>query len=180
MECCIFIVFIIIMIASGALSGKKTSSSGGGNESVNLDDIFNEVMKVSNKNSSSSNIGMNNSMSALPSVQPQPQPSRRRSNRPAPNRSLSTPNVSRQSLVTPTSHGSHNCEEVNYDQLGSLEGGTGSFNLGEPEPVVSYTQQPQIKIGREDLLKSFIMSEVLQRYDINRIYSRIPPIKNDD
>ena len=170
------------MIASGALTGKKSSSSsGGGNETVNLDDIFNEVMKVSNqKSSSSSNIGMNNSMGALPLVQPQPQPqpSRRRNNRQASN--LPTPNVSRQALVTPTSHGNHNCDEVNYDHLGSLEGGTGSFNLGEPEHVVSYTQQPQIKIGREDLLKSFIMSEVLQRYDINRIYSRIPPIKNDD
>ena len=180
MECCIFIVFIIIMIASGALSGKKTSSSGGGNESVNLDDIFNEVMKVSNqKSSSSSNIGMNNSMGALPPAQPLPQPSRRRNNRQAP--SQPSPRVSRQSLVTPTSHGNHNCDEVNYDHLGSLEGGTGSFNLGgEPEHVVSYAQQNQIKIGREDLLKSFIMSEVLQRYDINRIYSRIPPIKNDD
>ena len=176
MECCVFIAFVIIMIAAGAFNGKKTTSSSGGNETVNLDDIFNEVMKVSNKNSSSSKIGMNNSMSALPPVQPQP--SRRRNNRQISN--LPTPNVSRQSLVTPTSHGSHNCEEVNYDHLGSLEGGTGSFNLGEPEPVVSYTQQPQIKIGREDLLKSFIMSEVLQRYDINRIYSRIPPIKNDD
>lgn len=177
MECCIFVAFVIIMIASGALTGKKSSSSGGGNETVNLDEIFNEVMKVSNqKSSSSSNIGMNNSRGALPPVQPQP--SRRRNNRQASN--LPTPNVSRQALVTPTSHGNHNCDEVNFDHLGSLEGGTGSFNLSEPEPVVTYTQQPQIKIGREDLLKSFIMSEVLQRYDINRIYSRIPPIKNDD
>lgn len=166
MECCSFIIFLIIIIAAVSSSPKKVNSNAG-SDNVNLDDIFNDVMKISNQRTGSSK--------ALVTPPQSSQQQRRRSrNAPAAQQS------SRQSMVTPTDHGSHNCEEVNYDNLSSLEGGTGSFNLGEPEPVVSFTQETKVKIGREDLLKSFIMSEVLQRYDINRIYSRIPSIKEDD
>ena len=171
MNCCPIIIFIIIIIASLSSSTKKTRS-GGDNENINLDDIFKDVMNASKSNAS---LNSSDTTSSLPLVTPQNQPSRRRNNR-AENSAKS----SRTSMTTPTSHGSHNCEEVNYDKLGSLEGGTGSFNLSEPEPTSVVTERPQVKIGREDLLKSFIMSEVLQRYDINRIYSRIPPIKSDD
>ncbi|MBR4329000.1 MAG: hypothetical protein IKP71_04040 [Candidatus Riflebacteria bacterium] len=167
MECCVFIVVFIVLIASGAFNAKKNTSIDSSGDNVNLDDIFNDVMKLSNQRTGSSK--------ALVTPPQSSQQQRRRSrNTPAMQQSP------RQLMVTPTEHGSHNCEEVNYDKFSSLEGGTGSFNLGEPEPVVAYTQETKVKIGREDLLKSFIMSEVLQRYDINRIYSRIPPIKEDD
>ncbi len=167
MECCIFIVVIIFLIATGAFNGKKNTSIDNSSDNVNLDDIFNDVMKLSNQRTGSPK--------ALVTPTQSSQQQRRRSrNTPAMQQSP------RQSMVTPTEHGSHNCEEVNYDNFSSLEGGTGSFNLSASEPVVAYTQETKIKIGREDLLKSFIMSEVLQRYDINRIYSRIPPIKEDD
>lgn len=167
MECCVFIAVFIILIASGAFNTKKNTSIDSSGDNVNLDDIFNDVMKLSNQRTGSSK--------ALVTPPQSSQQQRRRSrNTPAMQQSP------RQSMVTPTEHGSHNCEEVNFDNFSSLEGGTGSFNLGEPEPVAAYTQETKIKIGREDLLKSFIMSEVLQRYDINRIYSRIPPIKEDD
>ena len=170
MECCVFIIVIIFLIASGAFNGKKNNAIGSG-DNVNLDDIFKDVMKNSNQGLGSSK----------PLVTPPQQSSQsRRMSRSASNKNTNAGQISRQSLTTPTSHESHSCEEVNYDKLGSLEGGTGSFNLGEPEPVVTRVQETKVKIGREDLLKSFIMSEVLQRYDINRIYSRIPSIKNDD
>lgn len=170
MEGCLFFIFLIVVIIANASTSKKNNSLGNSSDNVNLDDIFNEVMKVSNQRTSS----------PKPLVTPPPQTPQPRRSRSSSNRNASIPQTSRQALTTPTNHGSHNCEEVNYDNFGSLEGGTGSFNLGEPEPVVTYTQETKIKIGREDLLKSFIMSEVLQRYDINRIYSRIPPIKTDD
>ena len=175
MEGCIFFIVIIFLIATSATNSKKNKSiSSGSNDNINLDDIFNEVMKVSNQGTGSSR-----SMNTL-ATPPQPAQQPRRKTRTSSNRNPNPGQISRVSLTTPTNHDSHICEDVNYDNLGSLEGGTGSFNLGEPEHVVTYTQETKIKIGREDLLKSFIMSEVLQRYDINRIYSRIPPIKNDD
>ncbi len=170
MECCVFIIVIIFLIASGAFNGKKNNAIGSGGDNVNLDDIFKDVMKNSNQGLGSSK----------PLVTPPQQSSQSRRMSRSASRNANAGQISRQSLTTPTSHESHSCEEVNYDKLGSLEGGTGSFNLGEPEPVVTRVQETKVKIGREDLLKSFIMSEVLQRYDINRIYSRIPSIKNDD
>ena len=36
------------------------------------------------------------------------------------------------------------------------------------------------KLSRQDLLKTFVLSEVLQRYNINRIYERIPGIRSED
>ena len=167
MECCVFIVVIIFLIATGAFNNKKNTSIDSSGDNVNLDDIFNDVMKLSNQKTGSSKALV---------TPPQSSQQQRRRSRNAPAMQQSP----RQSMITPTEHGSHNCEEVNYDNLSSLEGGTGSFNLSEPEPVVVQNQETKVKIGREDLLKSFIMSEVLQRYDINRIYSRIPPIKEDD
>ena len=37
-----------------------------------------------------------------------------------------------------------------------------------------------MRLSREQLIKSFIFSEILQRHDINRIYDRIPSIREDD
>ncbi|MBP5469892.1 MAG: hypothetical protein J6Z11_11690 [Candidatus Riflebacteria bacterium] len=174
MEClqCIFVaVFVIIAIISNVSKIKDSlpSSSGDTNPSMDLDEIF---RKVSGESGGSS-------QSSLPDYQP-PATAGRRRRRPALNTPKVTPNPSRESMTTPSSHNSHNCEEVNFDNLGSLEGGTGSFNLGEPAQVLPQQEKPKVTIGREDLLKSFIMSEVLQRYDINRIYSRIPSIKKDE
>ena len=113
---------------------------------------------------------------------PMPQQrSRRKSNRAVLDKSASNRvNDSKNYLTTPSKHDDHICEDVNYDNISSLEGGTGSFNLGEPEPSVVLYEPTKVSIGREDLLKSFIISEVMQRYDINRIYSRIPSVKSDD
>jgi len=169
-ECLIFAIIIIASIISNVNKVKSDSLSNAGSDNVNLDDIFNDVMKASNQKLGSSKPLVTPS---LPAAQP------RRTSRPA-SRSANASQAQRQSLITPTTHDSHNCNDVNYDKLGSLEGGTGSFNLGNSEPVAARVQETKVKIGREDLLKSFIMSEVLQRYDINRIYSRIPSIKNDD
>lgn len=38
---------------------------------------------------------------------------------------------------------------------------------------------PGIKLGRENLVQAFVISEVLKRYDINRIYERIPGVHRD-
>ena len=170
-ECIFVAVFIIIAIISNVSKIKDSlpSSSGDTNPSMDLDEIF---RKVSNESGASSQSG-------LPEYQP-PATSRRRRRRAALNTPNVSPNPSRGSMTTPSNHGNHNCEEVNYDNLGSLEGGNGSFNLGEPAQGLPQQERPKVTIGREDLLKSFIMSEVLQRYDINRIYSRIPSIKKDE
>ena len=166
-ECIIFAIIIIASIVSNLSKAKNNSSLDSSN--VNLDDIFNDIVETTNRNSPSN----------LPSSQPMARQMQRKRTKSLPGNANV---VSRQSLSKPTVHSDHNCEEVNYDNLGSLEGGTGSFNLGESEDTnrASYNEQTKISIGREDLLKSFVMSEVLQRYDINRIYSRIPSIKSDE
>lgn len=82
-------------------------------------------------------------------------------------------------LTTPTEHKSHNCDDVNYDNLDSLMGKSNSFNIAQPE-IEYETGISSLRLGKDDLLRSFIMSEVLQRYDINRIYSRIPSARTDE
>lgn len=83
------------------------------------------------------------------------------------------------SMTTVTVH-DHDCGSVNYDEMDVLTGKEGSFNLSDSEaPYYEPLQKSKISITRKDLLKSFIMNEVLQRYDINRIYSRIPSSKSD-
>ncbi len=37
-----------------------------------------------------------------------------------------------------------------------------------------------LKLDRNNLLKAFIMSEVMTRYDINRIYERVPGVRQDE
>jgi hypothetical protein len=46
------------------------------------------------------------------------------------------------------------------------------------EPAIE--TKPAVSFGREDLLKAFIMNEVMQRYDLNRIYERIPSFNKDE
>lgn len=173
-ECFIFAIIIIASIVSN-LSKVKSNSDDSSN--VNLDDIFNDIVKTSRDSSGS--LPSSQRASFPPSNQPVAKQFQRKRTKSLPG-NVNT--VSRQSMSSPTIHTDHNCEEVNYDNLGSLEGGTGSFNLGVPEEPArtSYREQTKISIGREDLLKSFVMSEVLQRYDINRIYSRIPSVKSDE
>ena len=173
MECCLF--FIVIIIISALSKGNTQKSNSSSNDVANLEDIFNEITKKTGRDIA--NLPSN----SLPTPSMPVQQPRRRNKRTAIERaSGGNANLSINSLTTPTSHVNHDCEAVNYDNLGSLEGGTGSFNLGEPEPSVVEIQPTKIKIGREELLKSFIISEVMQKYDINRIYSRIPSIKSDD
>ena len=38
----------------------------------------------------------------------------------------------------------------------------------------------KISFGKNDILKAFIMQELLQRHDINKIYERIPDIRRDE
>lgn len=43
----------------------------------------------------------------------------------------------------------------------------------------SLTSKSEFSLKREDLVKSFILSEVMTRYNLNRIYDRIPDFKDD-
>mgnify|MGYP000911253462 FL=1 len=83
--------------------------------------------------------------------------------------------------------------EVNYDAMPTLSGRT-NYEDEIPDARVSFMaksgastdqNEPRLhhdgfKLSRQDLLKSFVLSEVLQRYDINRIYERIPGIRSED
>lgn len=82
--------------------------------------------------------------------------------------------------------------EVNYDELPTLTGRTNYEDDHEDEKslaaaaVVEQAHSPGLSfsnrftISREDLLKTVVLSEVLQRYNINRIYDRIPGLNSDE
>ena len=60
-------------------------------------------------------------------------------------------------------------------------------NLGKVSKDMEWTNnksKPSIsfsmKLSKEEIVKSFIFSEVLRRYDINRIYDRIPGVNRDE
>ncbi len=76
---------------------------------------------------------------------------------------------------------------VNYERQARDESAPGDqlseearkmFELGRQEqPAKSpVAPPPKINFDRESIIKAFVMSEVLQRYDLERIYSRIPGI----
>lgn len=46
--------------------------------------------------------------------------------------------------------------------------------------VSSPISPEELRFNREELLKAFVMSEVMQRYNLHRIYSRIPGIKTEE
>ncbi len=83
--------------------------------------------------------------------------------------------------------------EVNYDELPTVSGRT-NYEDEIPDARVSFMaksgastdqNEPRLhhdgfKLSRQDLLKTFVLSEVLQRYNINRIYERIPGIRSED
>ena len=83
--------------------------------------------------------------------------------------------------------------EVNYDAMPTLSGRT-NYEDEIPEARASamvrltaaadddseHRHRDSFRLSRQDLLKSFVLSEVLQRYDINRIYERIPGIRSED
>ncbi len=82
--------------------------------------------------------------------------------------------------------------EVNYDELPTLTGRTNYEDNHEDEKslaaaaVVEQAHSPGLSfsnrftISREDLLKTVVLTEVLQRYNINRIYDRIPGLNSDE
>jgi len=78
--------------------------------------------------------------------------------------------------------------EVNYDNLTPLTGVDRNQTLAEKLmssslPTARDQAQPQsVNLGfnREKLIQAFIMSEVMTRYDINRIYERVPGVSNDN
>lgn len=160
------LLFLIVVIVISVLSSsKKAKTDDSLTDSPGLDDIFKEVMAAS-KAANGGN--QNNALSSGTKYQ---QPRKQSKKNKA---SLGS------SLTTPSNHSGHKCDDVNYDQLDSLMGKSENFNLGEPEPYYEPLKKPDFSMTRDDLLKSFIMSEVLQRYDINRIHSRIPSAKTDD
>lgn len=83
--------------------------------------------------------------------------------------------------------------EVNYDDMPTVSGRT-NYEDEIPEARASAMVKSEVsidqaearrhhdgfKLSRQDLLKTFVLSEVLQRYDINRIYERIPGIRSED
>lgn len=82
-------------------------------------------------------------------------------------------------------------ESGNYDNLPAVSGRTNyeeagkgaTSSAGQAGRVELFRDEPQMShfaISRDDLLKTVILSEVLQRYNINRIYDRIPGIKSDN
>ncbi|MEW6709196.1 MAG: hypothetical protein AB1403_05170 [Candidatus Riflebacteria bacterium] len=91
-------------------------------------------------------------------------------------------------LPEPINHDQTSRPEVNYDDLKPVTGIDRNQTLAEklktaPLPPISGQTQPQsINLGfnREKLIQAFIMSEVMTRYDINRIYERIPGVNNDN
>jgi hypothetical protein len=143
--CCTFFVIIAIIISNLNKAKVNTLDDNSGN-TPDIEDIFKNV-KV--------NQGSGNRSLPNYSNRPASRTNKNSNSKPA--------TTSRNSLVAPSTHKNHICEDVNYDDLGSLEGGSGSFNLSsEPTTAVFNQQNTKVSFGKEDLLKSFIMSEVLQ------------------
>lgn len=85
-------------------------------------------------------------------------------------------------------------QEINYDDLPTLTGQANSEDDIEDEITfstrsegnsgVGLTAEPGVEPGgmtfdRNDILKSFVMAEIMQRYKIERIYERIPAFRSD-
>lgn len=182
------IVFVIIWIVVSAIKAGAKSSSNSSGPAPALDDIFKEIEKAtgSAKNASDSSdkelqgfLAQNgfgdNQIDDI--VRRKEKHLARKSKKKKAEVAPATAE-----LDVPSDH-HHVCEDVNYDNLDVLTGGEGSFNLGSQNVLASMPnvqEAPKITLTQQDILKSFIMSEVLQKYDINRIYSRIPQIKSDD
>lgn len=182
------IVFVIIWIVVSAIKAGAKSSSNSSGPAPALDDIFKEIEKAtgSAKNASDSSdkelqgflaqngFGDNQIDDIVRRKEKHlARKSKKKNTEVAP---------ATAELDAPSDH-RHVCEDVNYDKLDALTGGEGSFNLGSQNVLASMPnvqEAPKITLTQQDILKSFIMSEVLQKYDINRIYSRIPQIKSDD
>lgn len=72
-----------------------------------------------------------------------------------------------------------------YDDLPSPASSSSSrHNIAPSLAAQIFTSEPNreydVKIDRNSLIKAFIVSEVMTRYDINRIYERIPGVRKDD
>ena len=85
-------------------------------------------------------------------------------------------------------------ESTNYDQLPTVSGRQNYENEESEAQLVaaaasnshstdwsnSANRSGPFSISRDDMLKSLILAEVMQRYNINRIYDRIPGVKTDN
>lgn len=87
--------------------------------------------------------------------------------------------------------------EVNYDEQATLTGSVNyerdsAFAAGKSMPVAQTSSEAvssdtfsenfsvgQFRFGTNDMTKAIILAEVLQRYDMARIYSRIPEFESD-
>ena len=75
---------------------------------------------------------------------------------------------------------------INYDRMESRSGNDSEDKLSEEtrklfarelqaqQNVQAQAYPIQMTFDRDSVIKAFVMSEVLQRYDLGRIYSRIP------
>jgi hypothetical protein len=76
-------------------------------------------------------------------------------------------------------------QDVNYDKLPS-QSQEGSFakkptldSDGWPA-VAAKKAAVDVSFDRQSLIKAFVLSEVLHRYDVNSIYERIPGVRRDE
>lgn len=72
-----------------------------------------------------------------------------------------------------------------YDDLPSPASSSSSRHNAAPSLAAQLftsesSREYDVKIDRNSLIKAFIVSEVMTRYDINRIYERIPGVRKDD
>lgn len=163
------IIGLIIFVANNSSNKTKTATI---DNTQGINELFNEVMAQAYAKNSETSRKRNNSSGTRKSG--------------TANKSNSSRNKKHDnkasSLTTPSSH-DHNCDDVNYDEMDSLMGRNEVFDLSGTignEQDYRPLNQSGFKMTKNDLLRSFVMSEVLQRYDINRIYSRIPNAKSDD
>jgi len=85
-------------------------------------------------------------------------------------------------------------ESTNYDQLPTVSARQ-NYESGQSDAQSAFSaanssqstdwsdssnRSRPFSISRDDMLKSLILAEVMQRYNINRIYDRIPGVKSDN
>jgi hypothetical protein len=78
-------------------------------------------------------------------------------------------------------------KDVNYDKLPSLTSESYSQSNSELLASLHHKDGQKKNVANElfqitpnQMVKSFILSEVLTRYDINRIYDRIPSVRQEE
>lgn len=177
----LLILIIIVLVSIFSNSKKKETETASSSEALppSLNDIFDAVgIKAppsSGMNSFSDAVSASNSVQSVEEMRLRKKKLKKQM---AEKKKAEKAAKEAENMTAPSKHQDHNCDDVNYDKLGSLTGGFGSFGLASES--ATETEKEQISMTREDLLKSFVMSEVLQRYDLNRIYSRIPSVNSNN